>query len=78
MGKFGCAQILEKKTDFCILLVWNVLPSGLIDLVTKMVKKYFDPVFYPPGERFGQKRGYSWELAKVFGSKVPLALLIDP
>ena len=62
MGKFGCAQIrtsssysTEKKTDFCIFLVWNVLPSGLIDLVTKRVKKDFDPVFLPPGDDLAKK-----------------------
>ena len=36
-------------------------------------------IFDPPGDVFGQKGGYKLELVGVFGSNVPLlVLLIDP
>ena len=67
MGKFGCTQIRtssscssEKTKDALISFGgegWNILPRGLIGLLTKKAKKIFDPFFDPPGEVFGQKMG---------------------
>ena len=62
----------EKKRFFkSVFLVSNILPRGLIALLTKNYHKNPDPIFDPAGDVFGQKKGVvgvSWRevLAQMF------------
>ena len=87
MGKFVCTQIrtscscsCEKKKDFLNLFfwVWNILPRGLIGLLTKTPKKNLGYFCTLKRTFLANKWGFRSELGQVLGSNVPLAVLIDP
>ena len=64
---------LAKTKDFFILFFWvlNILPGGLIGLLTKMTKTNFLTLFFgPPGNVFGQQGVYMVELVAVFVSNI--------
>ena len=72
------ALIVQRLTSNCSIEETpreNHSLLSLICLLTKMATRNF---LTPQRKFVAKKWGYRWELAVVFGSNIPLALLIDP
>ena len=68
----------EKKIILICFFSLNILPQGLIALLTKFDKKYLTVILTTPVIFSAKIWGYGWEVTGFFGSIVPLALLINP
>ena len=73
------AVVAPRGNKILAICFWlrNILARGLFGLLTKMAKKNYR--FLSPSVKFSAKCwGYRWGHVGIFGSNVPLVLLIDP